>query len=714
MLPEVKSVPLPPDDFPCRWQTVIFRNFGMVPAEHLARVLNCTADDIDREARRLGLRPREYDPAWLTRGYITIIRNNWYLLPYEQLLTLLNFSEERLAFSLEKDDFLDVKLGRFKPACEPIAYAPLTAEQIAETERIAQIIRRYDVSDRAYFDFFPQEHTPKPLTPRRGDAVRLVHGYLTPCGDAFLEDTSSHLPDTLLDRYAEQGVNALFVHGVLSSLSPYPFDPSLSRDYPTRRAHLRDLVTRAGKRGIRIYLYFNEPRALPESLFGTTADASMMGHRQSGHAALCLQTEGARAYFYGAVKDLFTDIPDIGGILSITMSENFTHCTYGRACNCPRCSSLPVGTVAAQVNNIMMQAIRDSSSHAELIASMWGWSPFMGWTEEQTAHAISLLDPEIAVMGISEYDLAIEKGGVKGRVIDYSISNPGPSEITRKTLLCAAEMGHKIYAKVQVSCSWECSSVPYLPVFDLELEHLQNLTRIGVNDLMLTWTLGGYPSLTYDLVADYLEDPDGFSTERWYEKQFGENAETVHRAVEQFCRGFRELPFSLSMLYDSPKNLGVANTWSLEPEGKRSTMVCYSFDDYETWINPYPLDVYLSQFRRLIADWRAGCETLAQAAQDAKTAELLLFARVALAHFRADLLHTEFAHAKRDLAGNRERLRELIEEEHGLTQELLTLAAQSPLVGYETSNHYFYTERNLIEKLIRLDTMRRQLSDMTV
>lgn len=709
MLPPIKQVKLPPNDLPTRWQTVIFRNYGMVPHAHLARVLATDEGIIEREAQRLGLAARTSDPLWLTEGYITVIRNNWYLLPYDQLLSLLGFTEERLAFSLENDDFLASKLGKFKPECPPISYAPLTEAQRLRTETLAVRIAALDTSQRQYFRFFPTEDTAGAAAVRRGDSVRLVHGYLTPCGDAFLTDSRTHLPDALLDRYAEQGVNALFVHGVLSALSPYPFAPSLSRDYPIRRRHLRELIARAAQRGIRIYLYLDEPRAVPEEWVGHSVDADMVGHRQGGQAALCLQTEAARNYLYEAVKHLFSDIPQLGGIMTITMSEYFTHCTCGRNTNCPRCGALPVGTVAAQVNNIMMSAIRDSGSPAELIANLWGWSPFLGWTEEQTAHAISLLDPDISVLGVSEYDLAIEKGGVKSRVIDYSISNPGPSEVTRKTLACAAGLGHRIYAKMQVNCSWECSSVPYLPVFDLELEHLRNLSAIGVKDLMLTWTLGGYPSLTYDMVAQYLEDPQGFSTDRWYERQFDANAETVHRAVTLFCRGFRQLPFSLDLLYRSPKNLGPANLWQWDADGRLSTMVCYSCDDYERWIGPYPVEVYLSQMQLLIADWQAGCEVLAEVADTPVTEEMLLFARVALAHFRADMLHTAYAHAKRDRAGNRAQLQALLDEQEQVTRELLALCTRSPLIGYETSNHYFYTERNLIEALLRLEAMREEL-----
>jgi hypothetical protein len=41
-------------------------------------------------------------------------------LPYAQLLTLLDKTPERLAFTLREDEFLWITLGSLKPRCEPI------------------------------------------------------------------------------------------------------------------------------------------------------------------------------------------------------------------------------------------------------------------------------------------------------------------------------------------------------------------------------------------------------------------------------------------------------------------------------------------------------------------------------------------------------------------------------------------------------------------
>lgn len=684
MLPEVKKVTTERDNFPARWQAVVFRNFRMAPTESIAAVLGCGTEDVIREALRMGLRAGETDPVWLKKGYITLIRNNWYLLPYDQLCELIGFSAERLEFAIEKDDFLGVKLGRIKPECEAVKYSPLTEAEIAATERIAELVRKYDTSERVMFDFFTDTADTEPqYVTGAEDNTRMVHGFLTPCGDAFIEDTRAHLPDELLDCYARQGVNALFVHGVLSSLSPYPFDPEMSRDYKVRRGHLRELIERAAKRGIRIFLYFNEPRALMRDVFDAYGKPEIGGRTVGSYVSLCLETEEPKEYLYTATRDLFEEIPEIGGIFNITMSENYTSCRSSgkKNCNCPRCAELSNDALPVLVNNIMHKAIRDAGSNAEVLTYAWGWSPARGWSYEEVEHAFAALHPDIGVMQVSENSKLINKGGVEYKIGDYSISNPGPSDVSEYVLRTAAKYGHKLYAKVQVSCSWECSCVPYLPVFDIEIEHLSNLHKIGVDNYMLTWTLGGYPSITYDIVADYMKAPDDFDIEVWYKKQFGENAQTLHRAVKLFCDGFREFPFSVPVIYNSPKNLGPANLWSLTPNANASTMVCYSFDDVERWTDPYPADVYLSQLDKLLLAWDEACDILDTAAVDDKTRELALFARFATLQLHADAVHTRYALAKRDLPASRSELRTLIEAERELCQKQLSLMEKSPLIG---------------------------------
>ena len=64
--------------------------------------------------------------------------------------------------------------------------------------------------------------------------------------------------------------------------------------------------------------------------------------------------------------------------------------------------------------------------------------------EEQALHGVELLDKDISVLCVSEFDLDIEKGGMQSRVIDYSISNSGPSAITKKCCKRQRKRGIKL------------------------------------------------------------------------------------------------------------------------------------------------------------------------------------------------------------------------------------------------------------------------------
>ena len=713
MLPQIKKVPLQKEIFPHTWQTVIFRNYGLISTDKIAKTLNCSEETVIAEANRMGLSAVQYDERWEKRGFITLVRNNWYLLDYEQLKTLLDYDDARLEFVLEKEDFLFVKLGEMKPECPKVYYSPLTDEEMKTTETLANEIEKYLPATVRAFEFFDGELIDDGTAQeKRGDTIRLIHGYLTPCGDAFVEDGKQYLPDGLLSEYQKQGINGVWVHGVLSALSPYPFIPSLSKDYELRRKNLKELVQRCAKYGIKVYLYVNEPRGIPTDKLGKYAHIA--GSKNDGVAALCMEKQEVRDYLYTAVKDLFEDIQDLGGLITITMSENTTHCNcFGKKkCNCPTCKDIPAEKTAADVNNLIAKAIKDSGSKGKVLAYLWGWSKFMNWTEEQTRRGVQMLDKDIVAVCASEYGCQFVTGGVECEVVDYSISRPGPSEITKISFEEGQKKGMTACAKIQTNNSWECSAVPYLPAYDLVLEHLEKLDKIGVHDYMLTWTLGGYPSPMLGMVADYADNPKAFDIEKWYEKVYGKNGAKVHEAVKLFCTAFKEYPFSIDCLYLSPKTLGPANLWSLQAEEKPSTMVCFGFDDYENWIAPYPYEVFVSQYVKLLSTWEQGLKTLSAVEQTPLIAELNAYAEGAYIHFKADWLQTRYAYCKRELKANKEELAQILNEEKAITERLLVLAAKYPTIGFEASNHYYYNDRNLVEKILQTTMLEEELKTL--
>ena len=715
MLLPIKKVPLPEEIFPQTWQTVIFRNFGLVSTDKIAKTLECDEETVVREAKRIGLSDVQFDGRWESRGFITLVRNNWYLLPYEQLKTLLGYNEDRLEFVLFKEDFLDVKLGNFKPECSKVTYQPLTEDEQDKTEALAKEIKKYLPETMRAFEFFDENSVTE--TPLNSDEnkIRLIHGYLTPCGDALMVDDEEYLPEGLLREYQKQGINGFWLHGLLSALSPYPFDPTLSEAYPLRRKNLQKLVDRCARYGIKVYLYFNEPRFLPVDKIGKYAH--LQGTTTQGKACLCFEKEEVRDYIYTAMKDLFMNVKGLGGVITITMSENPTHCNWRPleeekdVVKCPICSRLPAYKSAVAVNNVIAKALRDADENAKVLAYLWGWTSYMGWEKEETERAIQALDKDVIAVCVSECELSIEKGGMKSQIIDYSISNPGPSEITKFMFKTAQESGLRCMAKIQTNNSWENSAAPYLPVYDLVLKHLQNLNEYGINEYMLTWTLGGYPSPMLNMAAEYSQNPDAFSIEEWYEKQYGADAAKTHEAVRCFCEGFEEYPFNLDSLYYSPKTLGCANLWSLHPQKNTSSMVCFAFDDYETWTGDYSYEVYISQYEKLLSLWEKGLNLLSQTNDMPLLKELKICAETAYIHFKSDYLQTKFSHHKRDIEVYKEEILAILSEEEEITKRLISFLPQMPTIGFETSNHYFYNERNLAEKILQTQMLKHDLQN---
>ena len=144
--------------FPTTWQAVLWRNWGMVPLERLAKALRTTSEKLLQAGGMMGLSLDESQcDKWLTRGYLTIIRQNWHLLSYDQILTILDWTAEKLDFILREDDFFWIKLGCMKPAVEEPVYKELTTEQIQATEELRcirdEVYSRLSLKEEPPFGF---------------------------------------------------------------------------------------------------------------------------------------------------------------------------------------------------------------------------------------------------------------------------------------------------------------------------------------------------------------------------------------------------------------------------------------------------------------------------------------------------------------------------------------------------------------------------------
>ncbi|BBI33895.1 hypothetical protein [Cohnella abietis] len=853
--------------FPTRMQAVIWRNWSLVPIARIAEVLGATEAQIREEARDLGLEESlvNIEQKWLERGYITIIRANWNLLSIEQLLKLLGWTEERLAFTLKEDDFLWIKLGSMKPWTEHVQYEPLSLEQRVQTLRIRETLaEHFDMQAEASsklkrieqpFDFLDQykvesirnvepvrEAGPEELRldtlwtivcPQENSAVetsvkrfvakheqiwgikwniqlcsqpsvafiegpvmriaivtdgtqlaeshtitadahrneilisavddagimrglqwialqmqkrrvpyiiageyrrttkfdtRIIYSYSALYGDPLLAPELNPFPDDLLERLSEAGINGIWLQSVLYSLVPWDVAPELSVGSEKRIIGLRQLVERAAHYGIGVYLYCNEPRSMPVSFFADKPD--WQGHTEDGQGMLCTSHPDVQKLLHSSISHLFHEVPGLAGLITITMSENWTNC-YSRApggrTNCPRCSQRAVSEVVGEVNRIIAEGASHAKPDARILCWTWGWSNHGGWTEQDRITAIAALPDNAIVMCTSEEAIKTSIAGIPGEVIDYSMSIVGPGEKSLHSWQAASARGLRTAAKVQFNNTWECSAVPFLPVFQQLEEHLNRLNASGVSALMLSWTLGGYPSINLELAAEYYWDTDKGDTGigALLKGKFGNEAgQLIAKATNAFSRAFREFPFDLNVLYTAPQNYGPANLLYMKPTGFDATMIGFPYDDLKGWRGIYPESVFAKQFKKLSFGWKKGLQLLEKSRKlvlpeaEREFDSLITAASAAYFHFHSTYLQIEFVRARNRYAATKQegtrlktcrKLIEIVCEETNNVLQLYNLVITDSRIGFEASNHYYYTVQDLKEKIINCSFIIEQL-----
>jgi len=358
--------------FPALHQAVIFRNWGIVPGKTIAQVLCAAESQIHHAAAEMGL-PCDVGNSeiWLRRGYLTVIRNNWHLLPYDQLLALLGWNTDRLNAVLQEEDFLWHKLGYLKPDCPKVFFRELKEEEKIQTAEISRILHEYfpdqdTASDEKPFSFIDALSAPYTSLKTHTDTTqcrfewRLIHSYFGCTGDVLhnLKENDPY-PEGLLARYAELGVNAVWLHAVLYRLYPWKPAGDLSKDYQSRFDNLNTLIERAQRHGISLFLYLNEPRALPADCFDAHPTLRGVNSVDGLTSALCTSQPENLQFLHEASAWVFRQSPGLAGVFTISMSENLTHChSRGRGAECPRCAQRPVSTVIAEVNNTIAAGIR--------------------------------------------------------------------------------------------------------------------------------------------------------------------------------------------------------------------------------------------------------------------------------------------------------------------------------------------------------------------
>ncbi|MBI3117854.1 MAG: hypothetical protein HYZ00_04155, partial [Candidatus Hydrogenedentes bacterium] len=555
---------------------------------------------------------------------------------------------------------------------------------------------------------------------------RIVYSYVAVYGDPLLNPKLDPYPVGLLARLAAVGINGVWLQAVLRDLAPGgEVFPEFGGDtgeggekgWKPRLGALRALVERAKRFGIKIYLYLNEPRAMPNVFFRDRPE--MAGVQEGDLTALCTSHPAVRQWMSDALAHVFREVPGLGGVYVITASENLTNCaSHGAWQTCARCKDRSDADIIAEVVATIEEGVHRGAPEARVLISDWGWRG-----HGDAPDIIARLPKTVWLMSVSEWNLPIERGGIQSNVGEYSISSVGPGPRSLAHWKVAEETGLKTGTEIQFNNTCEIATVPYLPVLDLVAEHCSKLlVATHLNAMLIGWTMGGHPSPNLRVAAELCRAPmleTSTVLDRLARERFGEQGSPLARkAWTLMSEAFREYPFHISVVYTCPVQCGPANPLYRSKTNYSATMWGFPYDDMNGWRGPYPPEVFAAQFEKIVAGWQPGIAALGEAvaltppARRTAAEADLRYARAAAIHFQSVANQTRFVMARDALAAGentltpeerkrlREEIRRRLESEIALARELFTLTREDSRIGFEPSCQYFYLPLDLVEKVV--------------
>jgi hypothetical protein len=746
-LPSGKSPqPIVIPHFPDVIHAVVWRNWDVVPAGLIAKILRATEAQIGEIARSMGLPDqRHIATVEIQRNSSSIVRRNWHLLPYEQLCELLGWDAKTMDFRLNEDDGLWSKLGGYKPKCPPVHYAAPTPAARARAAEIARILKE-ELGDQinapaeepfGFTQRFDQKMQ-RPEGPSDAFSFRMVFPYLMRYGDPLIGDDVDGISQGYLEQLAASGINAIWLVGVLYTLYPWDLAPDLSVGWEKRLENLNRLVERCGILGIEVLLYFNEPRAMPPAFFDKHPELRGV-NETPGRApvlpnvvALCTSTKPVQDFIVNGVRHVFEKVPKLGGAFTIFYSESLTNCysrkytkdgvdeefllrTDGTGTDpnkpvvkaCPRCLERGPEVVCAEVCTLIEKGMREAGSKGKFILYVWSTPP------EWMPGIIQRLPQSTWVQCVSEWGKTFTRGDYTGKVNEYSISIIGPSELSLGQWKLSQARGLKTIAKMQAANTYELNTVPYIPALRRVAEHLENVANAKVDGITLGWTAGGSPSPNLELVGEFCRSPRPTVPEAMRNvavRRFGEAAaDGVVEAWNLLSDAYGEFPFDIDVCYNGPQCLGPSNLLYAKPSGFVATQVGFAFDDLDGWRGPYSAQTLQSQFQKLSDLWEKGVEALDRLRKSHPSEAMEDEWRVAEAcriHFRSAANQIQFVRTRQSDVTT---ARKILHDELDLARRAYALVLKDSRIGFETTDQYEYLRFDLAEKILNC---RQVLSEM--
>jgi hypothetical protein len=382
-----------------------------------------------------------------------------------------------------------------------------------------------------------------------------------------LTDDVNYYPDEYLNRLAHEGINGLWLTIHFAEICPQTVLPEYSQDTAARLHKLRTTAERCARYGIKVYVFANEPIPILADSAVAQAHPELLGQHMGwgNRHFFCTSNPTAQAYLEQALRNLFTAIPDLGGLINISIGEGGSHCySYApRGLSCPRCKDRQPYDVLNDTLAAMERGMHAANPDAELVS--WPYGQYWSWGDEMTVTSAGRLPQGVILQHNFESSAVGEQCGRKIRIFDYWLSFIGPSRLFADCAQAAVRGGNRMFAKLQVGCSHEVATAPFVPVPGHLFRKYRAMHELGVSGVMQCWYFGNYPGLMNQAAGELAFAPFPASEDAFLlnlaRRDWGAAAPRVVKAWQWFQSGYSNFPLNHVFGWYGPMH--DAPTWPL-------------------------------------------------------------------------------------------------------------------------------------------------------
>ena len=380
-------------------------------------------------------------------------------------------------------------------------------------------------------------------------------------------------PDSMLSHLAHDGFDGIFASvyanpngdRTTAESSPEFYSRLLFRVRHQNPARMRDLINRASRFGIKVYVpIIYQYQGTPES--------------EAGLRKL--------------VRDIVKEFPDIQGYVLLT--EGFWYKKWGGGHGASKEYVQDWAKNWSRAVEIVAEECHRENPAIEILP--WEYNiDFRPQNVELKRFFVKQLPADTIPMFTWENGKGFELDGMSGYLRDYSLNQIGPAEVTAAQIAEARQRNMKVYCKADTFASWQFGTVPYLPFPYQWHKRYEALAKHQVNGTMECWSSGYTPNFMTELRAWYcwsdappLDELLGDIAAR----DFGTaQKENILKAWDHFSQAIRLMP-------DTGPNMGtnnaIGNPLFFQEPPLRTTTFKHSWTDHSKWlgyfggaINPY-------------------------------------------------------------------------------------------------------------------------------